>query len=89
MLLYNFYMGLVSFSINRKHLLLMLMSMEFIILILYFMFFYIFYMFMYEYYFSMFFLTFSVCESVLGLSLLIKMIRSHGNDDFNSFNILW
>lgn len=88
-LLYNFYMGLVRFSINRKHLLLILIRIEFIILILYFIFFYIFYIFIYEYYFSIFFLTFRVCERVLGLSLLIKIIRSHGNDDFNSFNILW
>nr|AXS64985.1 NADH dehydrogenase subunit 4L [Cucujoidea sp. 4 KM-2017] len=88
-LLYNFFMGLLSFSINRKHLLLMLMSMEFIILILYFSFFLVFYMFLYEYFFSMFFLIMSVCESVLGLSLLIKMIRSYGNDNFNTFNSLW
>nr|YP_010043669.1 NADH dehydrogenase subunit 4L [Tinda javana]QPD06990.1 NADH dehydrogenase subunit 4L [Tinda javana] len=41
-----------------------------------------------EMYFSMMFLTFSVCEGTLGLSLLVSMIRSHGNDYFNSFSIL-
>lgn len=30
--------------------------------------------------FSMYFLTLAVCEGVLGLSLLVTLVRSHGND---------
>nr|AXS64830.1 NADH dehydrogenase subunit 4L [Cucujoidea sp. 11 KM-2017] len=81
--------GCLSFCINRKHLLMMLLSLEFIILSLFFM------MFMYlsfikmEYYFSMIFITMSVCEGALGLSILVSMIRTHGNDYFQSFNVLW
>nr|AXS64918.1 NADH dehydrogenase subunit 4L [Latridiidae sp. 1 KM-2017] len=81
--------GCLSFCINRKHLLMMLLSLEFIILSLFFM------LFMYlsfikmEYYFSMIFITMSVCEGVLGLSILVSMIRTHGNDYFQSFNVLW
>nr|AJF48482.1 NADH dehydrogenase subunit 4L [Sweltsa longistyla] len=41
-----------------------------------------------ELFFSMAFLTFSVCEGALGLSILVSMIRTHGNDYFQSFSIL-
>nr|AXS66077.1 NADH dehydrogenase subunit 4L [Staphylinoidea sp. 14 KM-2017] len=81
--------GIISFCMNRKHFLLMLLSLEFVVVSL-FMGVYIFLnMFTYEYYFSMIFLTLSVCEGVLGLSLLISLIRTHGSDYFQVFNILW
>nr|YP_009441704.1 NADH dehydrogenase subunit 4L [Hydrochus carinatus]AOY39236.1 NADH dehydrogenase subunit 4L [Hydrochus carinatus] len=84
-----YYMGILSFSLKRKHLLLMLLSLEFIVVSLYFnMFIYLSY-FNYEYYFSMIFLTMSVCEGALGLSILVSLIRTHGNDYFQTFNVLW
>nr|YP_010507229.1 NADH dehydrogenase subunit 4L [Diplocheila zeelandica]UXF64380.1 NADH dehydrogenase subunit 4L [Diplocheila zeelandica] len=83
-----FFSGMVVFSSKRKHLLLMLLSLEFIILSLYMLLFYYLSMFNYEYYFSMLFLTFCVCESVLGLSILVSLIRTHGNDFFFSMNLL-
>nr|UFZ13147.1 NADH dehydrogenase subunit 4L [Ctenochauliodes punctulatus] len=83
-----FMSGLWVFVSNRKHLLLMLLSLEFMVISL-FMFLIIFLlMFSYETYFSMVFLTFSVCEGALGLGILVSMIRTHGNDYFSSFNIL-
>nr|UFZ13381.1 NADH dehydrogenase subunit 4L [Ctenochauliodes yangi] len=83
-----FMSGLWVFISNRKHLLLMLLSLEFMVISL-FMFLIIFLlMFDYEAYFSMVFLTFSVCEGALGLGILVSMIRTHGNDYFSSFNIL-
>nr|QNP10119.1 NADH dehydrogenase subunit 4L [Ochthebius colveranus] len=81
--------GLLVFCMKRKHLLLMLLSLEFIILSLYFNLFIYLSFYSEEYYFSMIFLSMSVCEGALGLSLLVSMIRSHGNDYFQSFNILW
>nr|YP_010535009.1 NADH dehydrogenase subunit 4L [Meloe proscarabaeus]UYA96976.1 NADH dehydrogenase subunit 4L [Meloe proscarabaeus] len=87
--LFMFFMGLIMFSLKRKHLLLMLLSIEFMVLALYFN------MFIYlsllgnDYFFSMVFLTFSVCEGALGLSILVSMIRTHGNDYFQGFNLLW
>nr|YP_010688337.1 NADH dehydrogenase subunit 4L [Mylabris phalerata]WBR65765.1 NADH dehydrogenase subunit 4L [Mylabris phalerata] len=84
-----FFCGLVMFSLKCKHLLLMLLSMELMVLSLFFI------MFIYlgtlnnDYFFSMIFLTFSVCEGALGLSVLVSMIRTHGNDYFRSFNLLW
>nr|QRV62812.1 NADH dehydrogenase subunit 4L [Neoporus sp. NHM-IR594] len=82
-----FFVGLVVFSLKRKHLLLMLLSMEFIILSLYMLLFMFLSYFNYEFYFSMMFLVFCVCESVLGLSILVFLIRTHGNDYFFSLNM--
>nr|AOY39223.1 NADH dehydrogenase subunit 4L [Helophorus sp. BMNH 724835] len=84
-----YFIGILSFCLKRKHLLLMLLNLEFIILSLYFMLFIYLSMFNYEFYFSMIFLTMSVCEGSLGLSILVSLIRTHGNDYFQSFNILW
>nr|YP_009484181.1 NADH dehydrogenase subunit 4L [Charybdis bimaculata]AVQ04901.1 NADH dehydrogenase subunit 4L [Charybdis bimaculata]AXB37181.1 NADH dehydrogenase subunit 4L [Charybdis bimaculata] len=41
-----------------------------------------------EVYFSLFFLTLAACEGALGLTMLILVVRSHGNDVFSSFNLL-
>nr|ALO70651.1 NADH deshydrogenase subunit 4L [Lathrobium brunnipes] len=81
--------GLLMFCMKRKHFLLMLLSLEYIILSLYFNIFIYMSMFDYEFYFSMIFLTVSVCEGALGLSILVSMVRTHGNDFFKSFNLLW
>nr|DAA06269.1 TPA_exp: NADH dehydrogenase subunit 4L [Drosophila grimshawi] len=83
-----FIMGLFCFVSNRKHLLSMLLSLEFIVLILFFLLFIYLSMLNFENYFSMMFLTFSVCEGALGLSILVSMIRTHGNDYFQSFSIM-
>nr|YP_010173060.1 NADH dehydrogenase subunit 4L [Bironella derooki]QSH90938.1 NADH dehydrogenase subunit 4L [Bironella derooki] len=83
-----FLFGCLVFVSNRKHLLSTLLSLEYMVLSLFiFLFFYLSFM-NYELYFSMFFLTFCVCEGVLGLSILVSMIRTHGNDYFQSFSIL-
>nr|YP_010240655.1 NADH dehydrogenase subunit 4L [Nicrophorus nepalensis]QTG39885.1 NADH dehydrogenase subunit 4L [Nicrophorus nepalensis] len=81
--------GMISFCLNRKHFLLMLLSLEFIVLSLYFMIFLYLNFYLYEFYFSMIFLIMSVCEGALGLSVLVSLIRSHGSDYFQSFNLLW
>nr|ASN65920.1 NADH dehydrogenase subunit 4L [Pseudotetracha mendacia] len=79
--------GMFVFCSKRKHLLLMLLSLEFVILSLYALLFIFLSMYDYEYYFSMMFLTFCVCESVLGLSILVSLIRTHGDDLFFSMNM--
>nr|YP_010277768.1 NADH dehydrogenase subunit 4L [Cylindromyia intermedia]UHY94309.1 NADH dehydrogenase subunit 4L [Cylindromyia intermedia] len=83
-----FMMGVLTFVSNRKHLLSMLLSLEYIVLSLFLVLFIYLNLINYEFFFSMMFLTFSVCEGVLGLSILVSMIRTHGNDYFQSFNIL-
>nr|UOU85249.1 NADH dehydrogenase subunit 4L [Tachydromia umbrarum] len=83
-----FIIGLIVFISNRKHLLSMLLSLEYIVLSLFmFIFMYLSYV-NYEIYFSMMFLVFSVCEGALGLSILVSLIRSHGNDYFQSVSVL-
>nr|AND96547.1 NADH deshydrogenase subunit 4L [Caccobius nigritulus] len=84
-----YFSGLISFTMKRKHLLMMLLSLEFIILSLFFNLYMYMSLYMYEYFFSMVFLTMSVCEGALGLSILVSLIRTHGNDCFNTFNVLW
>nr|UQS75784.1 NADH dehydrogenase subunit 4L [Systropus sp. 2 YXA-2022a] len=85
---FSFFSGAYVFVSFQKHLLAMLLSLEFLVLIL-FGFLLFFLMFSnFQDYFSLIYLTFSVCEGVLGLSILVMMIRSHGNDFFQSFSIL-
>nr|ALO77249.1 NADH deshydrogenase subunit 4L [Drilonius striatulus] len=81
--------GLMVFCLKRKHLLLMLLILEFLVLLVYLMIFLFLVNYNYEYFFSMLYLTMSVCEGSLGLSILVSMIRSFGNDYFHSFNLLW
>nr|AMP43764.1 NADH dehydrogenase subunit 4L [Ptecticus aurifer]QGT33434.1 NADH dehydrogenase subunit 4L [Ptecticus aurifer] len=83
-----FIMGMFVFVSNRKHLLSMLISLEFIVLSMFLILFVYLNYFSNEMYFSMMFLTFSVCEGVLGLSMLVSMVRTHGNDYFQSFSVL-
>nr|AML26353.1 NADH dehydrogenase subunit 4L [Hydrophilidae sp. BMNH 1274343] len=87
--IFMYLMGVLSFSINRKHLLMLLLNLEFIVVSLYMNVFLYLTMYSYEFYFSMIFLTISVCEGALGLSILVSLVRTHGNDYFQSFNVLW
>jgi NADH-ubiquinone oxidoreductase chain 4L len=88
LIFYLFFIGIISFVINRKHLLSILLRLEFIVLSL-FLLLLIFLNFLnYELYFRILFLTFRVCEGALGVSILVSIIRTHGNDYFNSFSIL-
>nr|APX39845.1 NADH dehydrogenase subunit 4L [Leptomona erythrocephala] len=84
-----FMAGTMSFVLNRKHLLLMLLSLEFIVIALYLNMFMYFSMINYEFFFSMIFLSMSVCEGALGLSILTLMVRVHGNDYVLTFSSLW
>nr|YP_010464258.1 NADH dehydrogenase subunit 4L [Cteniopinus hypocrita]UUL71635.1 NADH dehydrogenase subunit 4L [Cteniopinus hypocrita] len=84
-----FIISLLVFSMKRKHLLLMLLSLEFMVISVYLLLFVYFNCLDNDFFFSMIFLTFSVCEGVLGLSVLVSLIRTHGNDYFQSFSVLW
>nr|YP_009346549.1 NADH dehydrogenase subunit 4L [Apriona swainsoni]YP_010873073.1 NADH dehydrogenase subunit 4L [Batocera horsfieldi]APA32601.1 NADH dehydrogenase subunit 4L [Apriona swainsoni]WGV34293.1 NADH dehydrogenase subunit 4L [Batocera horsfieldi] len=81
--------GMMAFTLKRKHMLIMLLSIEFMVVSLYFNLMIYLSELDYEYFFSMIFLTMSVCEGALGLSVLVLMIRSHGNDYILSFSSLW
>nr|QHD46557.1 NADH dehydrogenase subunit 4L [Geron pallipilosus] len=83
-----FLLGVFTFVSMREHLLSTLLSLEYLVLILYGLLVMCLYLLNYHIYFSMSFLTISVCEGALGLSILVSMIRTHGNDYFQSFSIL-
>nr|URX53833.1 NADH dehydrogenase subunit 4L [Glyptotermes sp. 13 AB-2022a] len=83
-----FFCGIWTFSSNRKHLLATLLSLEFMVLILFVIVYFYLCSFNYELYFVMLFLVFSVCEGSLGLSILVSMVRGFGNDYFQSYGVL-
>nr|YP_010564379.1 NADH dehydrogenase subunit 4L [Xestia dilatata]UYX62402.1 NADH dehydrogenase subunit 4L [Xestia dilatata] len=83
-----FILGNLIFISKHKHLLIILLSLEFIVLSMFF--FLLFYLksIDYDMYMLMVFLVFSVWEGALGLSILVSMIQTHGNDYFQKFNLL-
>lgn len=85
--LFIFFCGILSFCLNYQYLLINLIRLEFIILRL----FLLSYMYMvivkYELIFSIIFIRFIVGEGVLGLSLIIALVRSIGNNYFQSINL--
>nr|AXS65065.1 NADH dehydrogenase subunit 4L [Coleoptera sp. 1 KM-2017] len=89
--LFMFLLGLGVFCSVHKHLLLTLLSLEYLVLIMFLVFFK--YLLLSGWgggYFILIFLTFSVCEGSLGLGVLVSMIRCHGNDNLNSLSLmLW
>nr|AJH66260.1 NADH dehydrogenase subunit 4L [Bombyx mori] len=86
--IYMFFVGNLIFVSKNKHLLVVLLSLEFIVLSIFFFFLVLLMFIDYDMYMLMVFLVFSVCEGSLGLSILVSMIRSHGNDYFQSFSML-
>lgn len=83
-----FVVGNLIFISKHKHLLIVLLSLEFIVLrIFFFMLIYL-SLIDYDMYILIVFLVFSVCEGALGLSILVSIIRTHGNDYFQRFNLL-
>nr|UPL65633.1 NADH dehydrogenase subunit 4L [Gralliclava horrens] len=87
-LILMFISGVVVFSSTRKHLLLALFSLEYLVLVLFLSLFLFLLKFGFELYFILIFLTFTVCEGALGLGVLVNMIRSHGNDLLSSLSVL-
>nr|AII02256.1 NADH dehydrogenase subunit 4L [Endrosis sarcitrella] len=83
-----FIIGNMIFVSKHKHLLIVLLSLEFIVLSIFFLLLLMLSFVEYDMYMLMVFLVFSVCEGALGLSILVSMIRTHGNDYFQSFNLL-
>nr|YP_010449384.1 NADH dehydrogenase subunit 4L [Jamides bochus]UTT74588.1 NADH dehydrogenase subunit 4L [Jamides bochus] len=83
-----FLIGNMIFVSKKKHLLIMLMSLEFIVLSMYFLLMLYLMNIMFNMYMLMIFLVLTVCEGALGLSILVSMIRTHGNDYFQSFNLI-
>nr|YP_009937433.1 NADH dehydrogenase subunit 4L [Trigonopterus kotamobagensis]QNT26943.1 NADH dehydrogenase subunit 4L [Trigonopterus kotamobagensis] len=89
MVIILFFSSLFVYVSKYKHFLLMLLSLEMVVLSLYMgMFMYISF-YSYEYFTCMVFLVMGVSEGVLGLSLLVMIMYSHGSDMVLSFDALW
>nr|QWT71646.1 NADH dehydrogenase subunit 4L [Saussurella borneensis] len=89
-LLFSFFImfsGVYVFFSFRKHLLFVLLSLEYIVLSVYFFVFLYLSFFSYGLSFLLIFLIFCVCEGALGLSILISMIRVSGNDYVFGFSL--
>nr|YP_010554837.1 NADH dehydrogenase subunit 4L [Sternochetus olivieri]UYP50722.1 NADH dehydrogenase subunit 4L [Sternochetus olivieri] len=84
-----FFSSMFIYVFKYKHFLLMLLSLESMVLCLYFlMMLWVSYYF-FEYFICVFYLTMSVCEGALGLSMLVLLIRMYGNDHVILFDSLW
>nr|YP_010947341.1 NADH dehydrogenase subunit 4L [Mustilizans shennongi]WGO62366.1 NADH dehydrogenase subunit 4L [Mustilizans shennongi] len=83
-----YFIGALIFVSQNKHLLIVLLSLEFMVLSVFFLLLLLLSFINYDMYMLMVFLVFSVCEGALGLSILVSMIRTHGNDYFQSFSLL-
>nr|QSL98481.1 NADH dehydrogenase subunit 4L [Mileewa alara] len=86
--IYIYLFSLMSLIFIRKHILLCLMSLEFIVLSLLMIIMFYCISLSYSFYIYIFYMTFYVCEGVLGLSVMVSMIRYHGNDYLSSM-FLW
>nr|YP_009488349.1 NADH dehydrogenase subunit 4L [Dictyla platyoma]AWD31608.1 NADH dehydrogenase subunit 4L [Dictyla platyoma] len=89
-LMISFFCGFMVLFSMRDHLLLSLISIEFLMVMMYMLLYYNYTIYMYEMYFIVLFLVMIVCEGSLGLGILVGLIRSHGNDMINSlYMMLW
>lgn len=83
-----FFIGNLIFVSKNKHLLIVLLRLEFIVLRIFFFILVFLIIIDYDIYILIVFLVFSVCEGSLGLSILVSIIRTHGNDYFQRFNLI-
>lgn len=83
-----FIVGNIIFVSKHKHLLVVLLRLEFIVLRLFLLIIIYLRIINYNLYILIIFLVFSVCEGALGLSILVTIIRTHGNDYFQRFNLI-
>uniref|UniRef100_UPI0030FEBDA1 NADH dehydrogenase subunit 4L n=1 Tax=Amblyomma calabyi TaxID=3065602 RepID=UPI0030FEBDA1 len=81
-----YFMGVMSLFLNRFHLLMILLSIEFMYMSLIFLIMILFSIFNLLNIFI--FLMSIVCEAALGLSLLVLLNFFYGNELLNSFNLI-
>nr|WGH58938.1 NADH dehydrogenase subunit 4L [Chelurotropella siamensis] len=85
---YILVIGLIMFCMMHKHLLQTLLSLEFLVLMLFLMMFFMIMMLGYDMYMLLLFLIFTVYEGALGLSILVNLVRNQGNDYVSVMSIL-
>nr|UGS80473.1 NADH dehydrogenase subunit 4L [Lachesilla texcocana] len=84
---FMFLLGLYGFFVKSNFLLSMLISLEFLSMMIFVMFFILLWSSL-EKYLLMFYLTFCVCEGAFGLAILVSLVRSKGSDYLQSLMFL-
>nr|ACI95021.1 NADH dehydrogenase subunit 4L [Sivaloka damnosus] len=82
-----FFSGTLSLLFVRKHYLMSLLSLEFMILSLFYMNFNFLEFFYFDFYFLIIFLVLGVCEGVLGLSLIVYLVRKNSLDYVDTISL--
>lgn len=83
-----FYFGIVLFFTLKKHILLMLLTLEFISLVILIILINFLTIYIYDTRIIIYFIIIIVCEAVIGLVLLTLIVRTHGSDYSKSSFIL-
>nr|AWN56334.1 NADH dehydrogenase subunit 4L [Pheidole flavens] len=81
-----FLVSLMLLIFLYKYMLIMLLLLELLVLMLSLIMFLVLGMSMLDFY-MIYYLVFSVCESVLGLSLMVMIVRYYGSEMYYMFNI--
>lgn len=81
--------GIIIFLFSFNHFLFILLRLEFIILSVFLLINSLFSFSIINIFFSIIYLTIVVCEGVLGLSVIVRIIRSSGNDNLIRLTSLW
>nr|AWN56228.1 NADH dehydrogenase subunit 4L [Dorymyrmex brunneus] len=81
-----FFMSMVLLMLMYKYMLVMLLFLEIMVVNISVLIFILFSMIKMEFY-LIYYLIFSVCESVLGMTLLVLVARFSGNEYYSSFNL--
>nr|YP_010381640.1 NADH dehydrogenase subunit 4L [Symplana brevistrata]UDL72015.1 NADH dehydrogenase subunit 4L [Symplana brevistrata] len=82
-----FFSGMMGLFFVRKFFLLSLLMIEFMSISLFGLCNYYFMFFLYENFFSILFLVFTVCEGVLGLSMMVFLVRKNSFDYLMSLTL--
>nr|QOC70756.1 NADH dehydrogenase subunit 4L [Tetraclita squamosa squamosa] len=86
--MFLFLVGFWIYVSKRKHLMNMLISLEYIVLSVFLLIMMVTFITGLETYLSLIFLVASVCEGSLGVGIMVGMVRSHGSDYITSFSVL-
>lgn len=89
LIIFIFFSGLLIFCSKFKHLLVILLGLEFVVLSIFLGIFFYYGYFSYDYFLILVYLVISVSEGALSLGMLVNLIRNHGRDYILSFSVLW
>nr|AFI23444.1 NADH dehydrogenase subunit 4L [Ceratocombus japonicus] len=88
LVMFMFLSGFITFCLFFKHILLTLLSLEYLISVLFMLMILFLSLYNYEYYLVLIFMTFTVCEGAMGLSVLVLLIRMHGSDSVKTMSVM-